>query len=189
MGVVPDGGEAGRDRPRPGPRHALAPREPVDGRARVLDDGAPGARERRLRGAARARCCARTAGSTTGATRSSRPRWTCCVARAGRWPTPSAARARPTSRRTTPGSGSWRSTSGSSRGVGARGSGGRGARGRVKLAFVIQRYGARGERRGGAALPLAGRAPGPPAPGRGVHHARPRLPRVAQPLPGRAPAS
>ena len=45
--------EAGRDRALPRPRHALPPREPVDGRARGVDDGPARARERRLRGAAR----------------------------------------------------------------------------------------------------------------------------------------
>ena len=45
-----------------------------------------------------------------------------------------------------------------------------------------------GQRRGGAALPLAGRAPGAPAPGGGVRHPRARLPGVAEPLPRRATA-
>ena len=40
-----------------------------------------------------------------------------------------------------------------------------------------------GERRSRAALPLAGRAAGPAAPGRGVRHPGPRLPRVEEPLP------
>ena len=40
-----------------------------------------------------------------------------------------------------------------------------------------------GERRGGDALPAPGRAPGAAAPGRGVRHPRPRLPRVEEPLP------
>ena len=94
--------EARGDRPRARARDAVAPREPVDGGARGVDDAAAGPGERRLRGAAR-----------PGAARRRRPLLPPLrgvrggdghpAAAAARSPTAWAGRARPTSRRTTPG--------------------------------------------------------------------------------------
>ena len=112
-----------------------------------------------LRGAARPGAARERRALLRRATRSSRRRWPGCSRTRPR-PTPWAARAAPTSRRTTPGTWSWRSTSGCWP---------RGRRLTLTPAEALLRHPALRPRGGGrlrAALPLAGRAPGAPAPGR-----------------------
>ena len=102
MGVVPDGEKLAAIARCARARDAVAPREPVDGGARGVDDAAPGAGERRLRGAARAgAACRRRAllPALRGVRGRDGPAAAGARARRRGWD----ARGRPTSRRTTRG--------------------------------------------------------------------------------------